>query len=84
MVFSSLSFLFHCLPLSIAAYFAAPERLPNSVLLAASLIFYSWFGGALVALLFISIVADYLFGWLVGGARESGRRGWKYSASRDP
>ncbi len=77
MVFSSLSFLFYFLPLSVAAYFAAPQRLRNSVLLAASLIFYTWGGGALVALLFISIVADYLFGWLVGWAHEHEQRRWK-------
>ena len=42
MVFSSLLFLFRFLPITFAAYYLAPKRLKNLVLLIASLVFYSW------------------------------------------
>ena len=44
MVFSSLIFLFGFLIVYLAAYFLAPEKYRNQVLLAASLIFYAWSG----------------------------------------
>ena len=42
MVFSSLSFLYAFLPLTLAVYFAVPQKLKNTVLLLSSLIFYWW------------------------------------------
>ncbi|HEY0444525.1 MAG TPA: MBOAT family protein [Candidatus Limnocylindrales bacterium] len=62
MVFSSVTFLFFFLPLVIAVYYAAPRRAHNAVLLAASLVFYTWGTGALVIPLVISIAANYEFG----------------------
>ena len=42
MVFSSLTFLFAYLPVTLAAYFLAPLRWRNLVLLLVSLFFYGW------------------------------------------
>ena len=42
MVFSSILFLFRFLPVAFAAYYLAPKRLKNFVLLVVSLVFYSW------------------------------------------
>ena len=42
MVFSSLTFLFAYLPLTLALYFLTPPRGRNFLLLAASLFFYGW------------------------------------------
>ena len=40
MVFSSLVFLFHFLPLFLLLYYICPEKWKNAVLFAGSLIFY--------------------------------------------
>ena len=42
MVFSSLTFLFAYLPVTLAVYFLAPLRWRNLVLLVVSLFFYGW------------------------------------------
>jgi alginate O-acetyltransferase complex protein AlgI len=76
-VFSSSLFLFLFLPAVLAAYFAVPRRMHNVVLLLASLLFYAWGEKALVAILALSIVANWGFGlWVVrarGRARREGR-----------
>ena len=42
MVFSSLTFLFLYLPLTLLVYFLSPLRWRNFILLAVSLLFYGW------------------------------------------
>ena len=42
MVFSSLTFLFAYLPITLLVYFAVPLKWRNAVLLAVSLFFYGW------------------------------------------
>src|SRR5947209_1076562 len=65
MVFSSPIFLFLFLPVLLAVYFVAPRGLRNFLLLAASLIFYSWGEGRFIAVLLASIAANYTLGlWL--------------------
>jgi alginate O-acetyltransferase complex protein AlgI len=63
MVFASSIFLFLFLPLALAAYFALPRRCGNGVLLCASLAFYAWGEGAMVAL----VLASVAFNWIMGG-----------------
>ena len=77
MVFSSIEFLFLFLPVVFAAYWLFPRRLRNGVLLAASLGFYTWGGGAFVFILVASVCVDYFAGWLVDWARENGEPRWK-------
>ena len=67
-VFSSIEFLFAFLPLTLAAYFTVPERARNTVLLVASLVFYTWGGGAFVLLLLFSAAVDYSAGRYVAGS----------------
>lgn len=76
MVFSSIEFLFFFLPAAVAAYLISPNSIRNYILLAASLVFYTWGGGALVLILLTSIILNYLFGLLVerGARRPDGRR----------
>jgi alginate O-acetyltransferase complex protein AlgI len=62
MVFASPLFLFVFLPLTLAAFFIAPRRWRNAVLLAASLAFYAWGEAPYVALVLGSVV----FNWWVG------------------
>ncbi|MDD5704832.1 MAG: hypothetical protein PHR35_02835 [Kiritimatiellae bacterium] len=64
MVFSSLTFLFLFLPLTLAAYYLAPARARNGVALAASLLFFAWGAPRFVFLLAASCALDY---WLGGG-----------------
>ncbi len=74
MVFSSIEFLFLFLPILLGLYRLVPRRFENSVLLLASVLFYTWSGGAFIAILAVSIVVDYFAGWLVARARDQGRR----------
>lgn len=63
MVFSSNIFLFLFLPLTLLAYFAPiGKHFKNSLLLVVSLIFYAWGEAQYLALLLISILANYGFG----------------------
>jgi alginate O-acetyltransferase complex protein AlgI len=65
MVFSSVIFLFCFLPLVLAAYFIAPRRARNGLLLFASLIFYAWGEVFYVGVMLGSIAMNYAFGlWL--------------------
>jgi alginate O-acetyltransferase complex protein AlgI len=76
MVFASPIFLFLFLPLVLAAYFALPRRWDNGVLLAASLVFYLWGEGAMVALVLISIVFNWVLGRKIGDADGAPGRRW--------
>ena len=72
MVFSSLFFLFQFLPLTLLAYYLAPARAKNAVLLAASLFFYAWGAPRFVFVLVATALFDYLLGaGLAGGGRAA-------------
>lgn len=62
MLFSSLEFLYLFFPLCVLAYFAAPRRAKNTVLLAASLLFYALPEPKLLPLLVAVSLVDFLFG----------------------
>ena len=65
MVFSSLTFLFAYLPLSLAIYFLAPRRWRNLVLLVVSLLFYGWGEPVYITIMFVSTAIDFTHGLLV-------------------
>jgi len=65
MLFSSLTFLFAFLPLCLVAYYLAPSKARNCVLLAASLLFYAWGEGPFVAVMLASIVLNWSGGLAV-------------------
>lgn len=73
MVFSSLTFLFGYLPLTLALYFITPLRRRNFVLLLVSLFFYGWGEPVYVGVMFLSIFIDYTHGLLVEKYRERDR-----------
>ena len=73
MVFSSLTFLFGYLPLTLALYFLTPLRRRNFVLLLASLFFYGWGEPVYAGVMFLSIFIDYTHGLLVEKYRERDR-----------
>ncbi len=59
MLFSSIIFLFAFLPIVVLTYIAVPHKIKNYVLLAASLIFYSWGEPLNVFLMIFSIAFNY-------------------------
>jgi len=73
-VFSSITFLFAFLPVTLAAYFVVPKRFQNAVLLAASLLFYTWGGGAFVLILLASISINFAAGRVISTAMARGDR----------
>jgi len=83
MVFSSVSFLFFFLPAVLFAYYVAPRRARNLVLLTVSLFFYAWGAGWVVAVLLVSIATNYLIGLRVERAMDAGDRrlGQRYLAA---
>lgn len=73
MVFSSIPFLFAFLPVVIAAYFIAPKKLKNPVLLLSSLFFYGWGEPGYLLLMLFSITQGYIFGILIEKTRGTRR-----------
>ncbi len=65
MLFSSISFLYYFLPVTLALYFAVPQRFKNAVLLLASLVFYGWGEPKYVLLMGFLVVQGYGFGLLL-------------------
>lgn len=65
MEFSSLIFLFLFLPVFLVLFFSVRKFARNLFLLIASLVFYAWGEGEYILLLLISIIVNYIFGFLV-------------------
>lgn len=60
MVFSSALFLFVFLPLFLAAYYAAPGRYKNPVILIGSYVFYAWWRVDFLGLLFLVTAGNHV------------------------
>ncbi|MCI8525586.1 MAG: MBOAT family protein [Oscillospiraceae bacterium] len=73
MLFSSITFLYAFLPLTLLAYFLAPRGWRNGVLLLASLIFYFFGEPVYVALLLLSSVSDFVWSLLIARRQAAGR-----------
>lgn len=82
MVFSSPIFLFMFLPLFLAVYFLAPRSVRNAVIIAASLLFYSWGEAKLVVVMIASTLADFLCALVI--ANGSVRRMWSPPPALEP
>ena len=74
MLFSSIPFLYYFLPAVLIAYFLAPQKLKNTVLLLFSLVFYGWGEPKLVFLMIFTIGVFYFCGLAIGRA---GEQRWK-------
>ncbi|MEZ3470156.1 MAG: hypothetical protein K1W40_17685, partial [Schaedlerella sp.] len=59
MLFSSITFLFVFLPVTLAVYYLAPVQMRNLVMLAASLFFYAWGEPVYIILMLLSILMNY-------------------------
>jgi len=75
-VFASPLFLFAFLPLVLAAYFIAPRRARNAVLLVASIAFYAWGEGRMVALVLASVLGNWMFGMAIERSAGAARTRW--------
>lgn len=73
MLFSSIPFLYYFLPCVLIAYFLAPFRWKNFVLLFFSLIFYSWGEPRYILLMIVSIFLAYGEGILI--EKTDGKKG---------
>ena len=65
MVFSSITFLFYFLPITLAFYYILPNKCRNIVLLVASLVFYAYGEPTYVFIMILSIVFTYIYGLLI-------------------
>ncbi len=65
MIFSSITFLFLFLPLSIVLYYLFGKKFRNTMLLLASLFFYAWGEQFYVFVMLFSIGLNYVFGLLL-------------------
>ena len=75
MVFSSLTFLFAFLPVTLLGYRLLPKKLRIGFLLLVSLIFYAWGEPLYVFLMIGSILVNWLIGFKVAG-EGPGRKPW--------
>ena len=65
MVFSSISFLYYFLPITILFYFIMPQKLKNLILLIMSLLFYFYGEPRYIIVLIFSCFYNYYFGKLI-------------------
>ncbi len=62
MVFSSLTFLYFFLPITLLIYFASPKSVKNFILLITGLFFYAWGEPIYVLIMILSAAIDYTAG----------------------
>ena len=62
MLFSSITFLFIFLPVTLVLYFVVPHKFRNIIMLIASLIFYAWGEPVYIILMLLSIFLNYVCG----------------------
>ena len=60
MLFSSMTFIFMFLPIVCAAYLFARKELQNYILLIASVVFYAWGEPRYLAIMFLTIIVNYV------------------------
>ena len=65
MLFSSITFLYYFLPIVIVVYYLSPQKYQNLVLLASSLLFYSWGEPRHVLLMVFSISMGFFMGLIL-------------------
>lgn len=65
MLFSSLTFLYYFLPVTLFLYLIVPKCMKNGLLLIASLFFYAWGEPTYVLIMIVSIIVGYIAGRLI-------------------
>ncbi len=77
MVFSSITFLFYFLPISLGLYFIVPKKARNLVLFLVSLVFYAWGEPVYITIMLFSTVFDYCNGLLIERFERKGKKAAK-------
>lgn len=70
MLFSSITFLYYYLPITLLIYYAVPKKFKNPVLLLASLLFYGWSEPKLIILMILSVTVHFVAGLLIDKNRR--------------
>lgn len=65
MVFSSLTFLFAFLPITLILYYLVPKKAKNVVILISGLVFYAWGEPIYVLVMILSTFIDYTAGRII-------------------
>lgn len=73
MLFSSITFLYYFLPITMLACFLVPEKWKNAVLFAASFFFYFWGEPKYCLLMLGAVLTGYVGGIVIS---RSSRKGW--------
>ena len=71
MVFSSLTFIFFFLPLTIALYYCVPNRFRNFILLIMSLLFYGWGEPKYISIMIFSSIVDFIHAKIIDKNRDN-------------
>ena len=75
LVFSSLTFWFIYLPVVLLLYYITPKKARNIVLFAVSLGFYGWGEPVYILLMLVTILINYVAGFLIGKSKENDNEG---------
>ena len=70
MIFSSITFLFYFLPITLGLYYLVPNKFKNIVLLLASLFFYAYGEPTYILIMLLSVLSTYIFGRLIDKFRK--------------
>jgi len=70
LVFSSLTFWFIYLPLVLVLYYVTPKKARNIVLFLVSLAFYGWGEPVYISLMLITILINYIAGYLISKSQS--------------
>ena len=72
MLFSSITFLYYFLPITMLIYFVVPKNWRNAILFLASFLFYFWGEPKYSILITVSILTGYLGGYAIDKVRSHG------------
>ena len=72
MLFSSITFLYYFLPVTLLVYFVVPKKWKNAILFLASFLFYFWGEPKYSILMVVSILTGYLGGYAIDKVRNRG------------
>ncbi|MBQ8279020.1 MAG: MBOAT family protein [Roseburia sp.] len=70
MLFSSVTFLYYFLPITLLVYYVVPKNWKNAILFLASFLFYFWGEPKYSLLMAVSILTGYLGGYAIEKARK--------------
>lgn len=76
MLFSSITFLYYFLPITLLVYYVVPKKWKNAILFLASFLFYFWGEPKYSILMVVSIMTGYIGGWVIGCLKERENTKW--------